>query len=169
MSDDRNDPWVSQRVLHPNFAEIIKLTSTLVMSVAAGCFFSTARAQSVVDPNPAANHPDKFAWDLFMEINRPALAGQRGVPDPSKKIGDPGLRVWETWKITTPIGSEVFLEGGKKPAPWDQPQVLEKGQVRKFLSPRKFAFTRLDRRRRLKPVCRPDSTLRRSRKVIFTV
>jgi hypothetical protein len=142
MTDDMNEPLVSSRVPHRNLA---KITSTLVMFAAAGCFLPMTRAQAVVDPNPAANHPDKFAWDLFVELNRPALAGQRGVPDPSKKIGDPGLRVWETWKITTPIGSEVFLDGGKRPAPWDQPQILDvKGRVRKFLSPRKFTFTRLD-------------------------
>jgi hypothetical protein len=144
MTDDRNDPLVSQSLPYSNLAKITKLISAFVMFVAADCFFPMARAQAVSDPNPAANHPDKFAWDLFIEINRPALAGQRGVPDPSKKIGDPGLRVWETWKITTPIGSEVFLEGGKRPAPWDQPQLLEKGRVRKFLSPRKFTFVTLD-------------------------
>jgi hypothetical protein len=90
-------------------------------------------AQIPPDINPTVNNPDKFAWDIFAEINRPALAGQRGVPDPNKKVSDPGLRVWETWKITTPIGSEVFLDRGQRPSPWDQAQVMNaSGQPRKF-------------------------------------
>ncbi|HEY3824680.1 MAG TPA: hypothetical protein VGL82_08980 [Bryobacteraceae bacterium] len=44
-----------------------------------------------------------FSWQEFFALNWPALvpAGQlprRGVPDTSKKPGDPGMRVWETWK-----------------------------------------------------------------------
>lgn len=92
------------------------------------------------DSNPAVNNPDKFAWDLFMEINRPALDGKRGVPDPTKRIGDPGLRVWETWKITTENGNEVFLEKGKRPSAWDEPQMMNiAGKPRKILSPPKMA------------------------------
>ena len=53
-------------------------------------------AQELADPNPAINNPDKFAWDRFIEINRPALEGRRGVPDPKhrgfQKLGvKPGL------------------------------------------------------------------------------
>jgi hypothetical protein len=88
------------------------LTSALLIVGAASSSLPVAEAQPVSDPNPAVNSPDKFAWDLFAEINRPALIGSRGIADPTKKVSDPGLRVWETWKITTPIGSEVFLKGG---------------------------------------------------------
>ncbi|MBI4638962.1 MAG: hypothetical protein HY727_21705 [Candidatus Rokubacteria bacterium] len=99
----------------------------------------TASAQSVNDPNPAVNNPDKFAWDLFIEVNRPALVGRRGVPDPNKKHGDPGPRVWETWKITTENGNEVFLDNGRNPGPWETPQAKDaKGNLRKFLSPPKM-------------------------------
>ena len=84
---------------------------------------ATASAQQVTDPNPAVNNPDKVAWDLFVELNRPALEGRRGVPDLTKKHGDAGLRVWETWKITTTPGNEVFLEKGKRPSGWDEPQI----------------------------------------------
>jgi hypothetical protein len=97
------------------------------------------------DQNPTANNPDKFAWDLFVELNRPALEGRRGVPDPNKRHSDPGLRVWETWKITTTNGAEVFLEKGKRPPGWDDPQPKGlDGKIRKFLSPPKFAATKLD-------------------------
>ena len=95
--------------------------------------------QSAADPNPAMNNSDKFAWDLFIEVNRPALAGRRGVPDPNKKLGDPGPRVWETWKITTRNGNEVFLEKGKRPPPWDESPVMSvTGKPRKFMSPPKI-------------------------------
>ncbi|MGH6838778.1 MAG: hypothetical protein ACREDT_08245 [Methylocella sp.] len=124
---------------------IVFLTSALLIVGAASSSLPVARAQPLSDPNPAVNNPDKFAWDLFAEINRPALIGSRGIADPNKEVSDPGLRVWETWKITTPIGSEVFLKGGARPAPWDEPQIAAPtGQPRKFLSPPKFTFTRLD-------------------------
>jgi hypothetical protein len=89
------------------------------VSIAISYGFTTVNAQTPADPNPAMNNPDKFAWDLFIEI---CLGGQTGYTRSDKKIGDPGLRVWETWKITIPIGSEVFLDRGQKPAPWNQPQ-----------------------------------------------
>lgn len=96
------------------------------------------------DPNPAVNNPDKFAWDLFVEVNRPALEGERGVPDPDKKHGDPGLRVWETWKITTTPGNEVFLKNGKRPEEWDEPQIKSlNGKPEKFLSLPKVTVMRL--------------------------
>ena len=45
-----------------------------------------------------------FAWQSFVALNWPALAGSRGSPDPDKIIGQPGAVVWETWK--TP--GEIF-------------------------------------------------------------
>jgi hypothetical protein len=36
------------------------------------------------DPNPAMTQPDKYAWQLFIELNRPAQAGGNDV-------------LWETW------------------------------------------------------------------------
>jgi len=117
----------------------------LAIVAIVGIFAGAAWAQSGVDTNPTVNNPDKFAWDLFVELNRPALPGKRGVPDPSKKPGDPGARVWETWKISTPIGSEIFLDGGRRPANWEQPQaLLASGMPRKSLSPPKFTFEKLN-------------------------
>lgn len=55
-------------------------------------------------PKPSTNFnvtqrsADIFSWQEFIALNWPALAGSRGEPDPDKKIGDPGPRVWETWK-----------------------------------------------------------------------
>ncbi|RWA75338.1 MAG: hypothetical protein EOQ28_09590 [Mesorhizobium sp.] len=63
----------------------------------------------------AVDCPSKHAWDLFLLVNHPAADPKkgRGIPDDSKKIGDPGTTVvWETWRLS---GGEVFLEAGAKP------------------------------------------------------
>jgi hypothetical protein len=49
-----------------------------------------------VDPFPDF---DNFAWRAFIALNWPArLDAERGIPDRSKSLGDPGARVWETFK-----------------------------------------------------------------------
>jgi len=57
-----------------------------------------------------------YAWQQFVALNWPALAGSRGVPDTSKTIGQPGDVVWHTWK--TP--DEIFYPNGQAPPPWNQ-------------------------------------------------
>lgn len=49
------------------------------------------------DPFPAFSN---FSWRAFIALNWPALtdAAHRGQPDRSKAPGDPGPRVWETFK-----------------------------------------------------------------------
>src|ERR1700734_4265220 len=49
------------------------------------------------DPYPTF---DNFAWRAFVSLNSPSLTGPdgRGVPDRAKALGDPGPRVWETFK-----------------------------------------------------------------------
>ena len=41
-----------------------------------------------------------FAWRAFIALNWPSRleADKRGVPDRAKSLGDPGKRVWETFK-----------------------------------------------------------------------
>jgi hypothetical protein len=69
--------------------------------------------------NPVVNEPDTFAWELFVKLNHPAdLAAERGTPDATKRLGDPGLTVWETWKLAR---TEVFLGNGCKPPDWNAP------------------------------------------------
>jgi hypothetical protein len=60
---------------------------------------------------------DNFSWRAFIALNWPALGGaaNRGLPDQTKKLGDPGPRVWETYKARY----EVFLPGAPEPAKWD--------------------------------------------------
>jgi hypothetical protein len=116
-----------------------KLTLSIVTVSVCTLLCWAAVAQDLPDTNPAVNNPDKFAWDRFIEINAPALDGQRGVADPNKRIGDSGLRVWQTWKISSENGSEVFLPKGERPKDWDAPQPKDLGdKPRIFLSPPKM-------------------------------
>lgn len=63
---------------------------------------------------------DIFSWQEFIALNWPSRAGQRGVPDWSKKITDAGSRVWETWKEE----NEIYLKDGAKPSPWNAPEKI---------------------------------------------
>jgi hypothetical protein len=79
-------------------------------------------ANSALSPNlPTTFQPanqqqaDEYGWAMFTAFSWPAASGVRGVPDPDKKIGDPGSVVWETLK--TP--NEVFYPGGAQPPSWE--------------------------------------------------
>ena len=69
------------------------------------------------DPFPAF---DNFAWRAFVALAWPALTdpARRGEPDRTKTLGDPGPRVWETFKSRY----EVFQRGSDgralPPAKW---------------------------------------------------
>ena len=75
------------------------------------------------DPFPAF---DNFAWRAFIALNWPSLtdAEHRGEPDRAKILGDPGSRVWETFKSR----AELFPVGpdGRPAAPaaWASGPVL---------------------------------------------
>lgn len=74
-----------------------------------------------VVPAPQAFHPsfDWFSWETFIAMNWPAAIDStnglpiRGQPDVSKKIGDAGWRVWETYKADW----ETFGNGSAPPQP----------------------------------------------------
>jgi hypothetical protein len=63
---------------------------------------------------------DNFGWRAFIALNWPSLTdpAHRGVPDRSKTLGNPGRRVWETFKARY----ELFQVGpdGRPipPQPW---------------------------------------------------
>ncbi len=63
---------------------------------------------------------DNFAWRAFVALNWPSLTdpAHRGVPDRAKALGDPGPRVWETFKAR----HELFQTGPdgepSAPPPW---------------------------------------------------
>jgi plastocyanin len=83
------------------------------------CLASNAKAQVATTTQiDAMNSPSRHAWNLFLSLNHPAKSPDslRGVPDPSKRVGDAGLTVWETWKSA---GSEVFLADGSHPGSWE--------------------------------------------------
>jgi hypothetical protein len=89
----------------------IKIGVVLIVS-------TMAAVGQTLNPIDAMNNPSKHAWDLFVMLSQPALDPQksgRGIPDSSKRIGDNGMTVWETWKY----GGEVFLKNGSRPPNWD--------------------------------------------------
>jgi hypothetical protein len=59
-----------------------------------------------------------YAWRMFLSLNWPAKEDVRGVADETKQVGDPGKRVWETWKTSFEIVP-------KSAAPEDAPKPWE--------------------------------------------
>ena len=72
-----------------------------------------------IKPDPYPDF-DNFAWRAFIALNWPSLTDptNRGSPDRAKTLGDPGPRVWETFKARY----ELFQVGpdGRPgaPRPW---------------------------------------------------
>jgi hypothetical protein len=68
-----------------------------------------------IDPFPEF---DNFAWRAFIALNWPSLTdpAHRGVPDRTKGLGDPGPRVWETFKARYEL-FQVGLDGRPMAAP----------------------------------------------------
>ncbi|MBF0643079.1 hypothetical protein [Pseudomonas protegens] len=60
---------------------------------------------------------DQYSWKMFINLNWPAQAGQRGVADCSKPLGSPGDTVWQTYKSV----ADTFLPGAQNPGPWNTP------------------------------------------------
>ena len=61
----------------------------------------------------AIDYFDDYSWRLFVGMVWPAAQDKRGVADTSKKLGDPGPRVFETYKSL----AELFHEDGTAPTP----------------------------------------------------
>jgi hypothetical protein len=74
-------------------------------------------ASTKPDPFPAF---DNFGWRAFIALAWPAMGdpAHRGQPDRAKSLGDPGPRVWETFKSRY----EIFQPGAdgraRTPAQW---------------------------------------------------
>jgi len=69
------------------------------------------------DPYP---YFDNFAWRAFIALNWPSLTdpSNRGIPDRAKTLGDPGPRVWETFKARYEL-FQVDPDGHPiAPQPW---------------------------------------------------
>jgi hypothetical protein len=63
---------------------------------------------------------DNFAWRAFIALNWPSQTdpAHRGIPDRGKTLGDPGPRVWETFKARHEL-FQVGPDGSSiAPQPW---------------------------------------------------
>lgn len=79
----------------------------------------------------ATHDPGSYGWNLFFYTAWPALAKERGAPDPSKQLGQPGATVWESWKNT----AETFLPNGHPPLGWNAPEVIPPPVAKKPFQP----------------------------------
>jgi hypothetical protein len=72
-------------------------------------------------PTSAREALANFAWRAFIALNWPSLTDDRGrgEPDREKPLGDPGKRVWESFKSDAEL-FEVDSDGHRvAPAPWE--------------------------------------------------
>ena len=65
------------------------------------------------DSASAVKAPDEYSWQLFVALNWPADPSTRSA-DTTKKLGDDGAVVWETWRNAR----DVFLPKGQDPGAW---------------------------------------------------
>ena len=114
-----------------NLILLCSLRGMLVAGVLVPC--SEAPGQAPPPPNITSPQPppdveipqdfpgnpidffDDFSWRIFVAMVWPALDGQRGTPDPAKTVGEPGPRVFETFKAL----HEVFHSDGTSPSSWN--------------------------------------------------
>ena len=109
----RSDRGIERGVsLRPFLVAACRLTRALALLAAAGAFAHPAAQEvaPVLSPDPIEDVPstrvdpfpefDNFGWRAFVALNWPSLtdAAHRGLPDRARTLGDPGPRVWETFK-----------------------------------------------------------------------
>lgn len=95
--------------------------------LASSAMGGSAELAPIVSPDRMDDAPTNargaladFAWRAFIALDWPSLseAQRRGEPDREKRLGDPGKRVWETFKSD----AELFQVDGDgrriAPAPW---------------------------------------------------
>jgi hypothetical protein len=70
------------------------------------------------DTITALFEPDRYAWQLFVALNWPAIPEQK-EPDPNRPFGADGPVVWETWRNAREQAPDtVFRLDGGDPGPW---------------------------------------------------
>lgn len=119
---------------------------------------SVSPSAPFVVPPPQAFHPpfDWFSWETFIAINWPAAIDPatglpvRGQPDLTKKVGDTGWRVWETYKADW----ETFGNGSVAP----QPTAWTSWQVNGNMNPCATSST-VGKKRALVMVSKMDSVI----------
>jgi hypothetical protein len=90
------------------------LIFALQMAAASSPGLSPYPPQDIALPATAGD-VDEFAWKMFVALNWPGLPGQKGLPDESKRIGDPGITVWRSFRTS----GEIFRPDGQDPGPWN--------------------------------------------------
>jgi hypothetical protein len=74
--------------------------------------------REIQDTQMALFEPDRYAWELFKELNAPASLWAK-CPNRKKPLGAPGPVVWETWRNIAPAASRsVFPPRATHPGPW---------------------------------------------------
>lgn len=95
----------------------------------------------VQDTQMALFEPDRYAWELFKELNHPARLWSK-CPDPQKKLGDDGPVLWETWRNIAPEAERsVFLPRAAHPGPWRTP-TEDKFQIASLFASTQNSLTR---------------------------
>jgi len=103
----------------PPLRYVLSLLPLIVTTAASAAVQCPADLYPTLNVQEALHEPDKHAWALFVAVSHPAdLKAPRGTPDKTKKLGDPGKVVWETWKLAR---TEVFKDDGSDPGVWDTP------------------------------------------------
>lgn len=104
--------------------------SALLLASALACQAREQPQAAVTGTTPACQPPtsapaptaaqadfDRYSWQLFIALNWPVQAGQRGQPDCNQPLGSPGPTVWQSYKDV----NEIFLPNGQNPGPWNSP------------------------------------------------
>jgi hypothetical protein len=85
----------------------------MALAAVSGCTLPSS------PPAPSAGFTEfaNYSWQLFVAVNWPVTAGQRGVADCARPLGAPGPTVWESFKTV----DQTFLAGAADPGPWSSP------------------------------------------------
>jgi hypothetical protein len=125
----RGRGWIS--------AAVAALLATLAARAPAEIEWSTPWIEPR-DAAAAAERSDEYAWRLFVALDWPADEHARKA-DPSAAFGADRPVVWETWQNV----ADVFLDDGRKPAPWAaaEPRVadarrFETGSLKDLANPK---------------------------------
>ena len=106
---------------------VIAVAAAVLASAVAGGPAAVAPTVSPdrIDDVPSAGRDsfsvvDNFAWRAFIALNWPSEldAAHRGVANHAKALGDPGERVWETFKSDFELFEAGDGGGRAAPSPW---------------------------------------------------
>ena len=84
---------------------------------------------------------DNYSWEVFIALNRPASAKERGEPN-CKLPYSAGTKVWQTYKTS----DTVFLKNAQPPGPWGAgyPAVDKKTDVTQVAKASNASITRME-------------------------